>query len=55
VLFAGLGFLKARHQLAIEILALRHSAGVLTRSVKRPRLSRVDRGLWALLSRRWSR
>jgi hypothetical protein len=40
--------------LAIEILALRHQLGVLKRSVKRPRLSDVDRGLWVLLSRRWS-
>jgi putative transposase len=55
VLFAGVAFVKTRHQLAIEILALRHQLGVLKRSVKRPRLSRVDRGLWALLSRRWSR
>jgi hypothetical protein len=53
VLFAGLAFLKARRQLAIEILALRHQLGVLKRSVKRPRLRNVDRGLWVLLSRRW--
>ena len=51
---AGLAFVRTRRQLAIEILALRHQLGVLKRSVKRPRLSNVDRGLWVLLSRRWS-
>jgi hypothetical protein len=53
--FAARAFVKTRRQLAAEILALRHQLGVLKRSVKRPRLSNVDRGLWVLLSRRWSR
>jgi putative transposase len=54
LLFAALAFLKTRRQFALEILALRHQPGVLKRSVKRPRLSNVDRGLWVLLSRRWA-
>jgi len=53
--FAALAFVKTRRQLAVEILALRHQLGVLQRSVKRPRLANVDRGLWVLLSRRWAR
>jgi putative transposase len=54
LLFAAFTFVKSRRQLAIEILALRHQLGVLRRSVKRPRLSDADRGLWVLLARRWS-
>jgi len=51
---AALAFLKTRGQLAAEILALRHQLAVLKRSVKRPRLTNADRGLWVLLSRRWA-
>ena len=54
LLFATLALFKTRRQLAIEILALRHQLGVLKRSVKRPRLTNADRGLWLLLSRRWA-
>jgi putative transposase len=54
LLFAALAFFRTRRQSAIEILALRHQLGVLKRSVKRPRLTNVDRGLWVLLSRRWA-
>jgi hypothetical protein len=54
LLFASLALFRARRQLAIEILALRHQLGVLKRSVKRPRLRNVGRGLWVLLSRRWA-
>ena len=54
LLLAGLAFVRTRRQLAAEILALRHQLGVLKRSVKRPRLSDVDRGLWVLLSRWWA-
>lgn len=52
---AALGFFRTRSELAVEILALRHQLGVLRRSVRRPRLTQVDRSLWLLLSRRWSR
>jgi len=54
LLLAGLAFVRTRRQLAVEVLALRHQLGVLKRSVKRPRLSDVDRGLWVLLSRWWA-
>ena len=54
LLLAGLAFVRTRRQLAVEILALRHQLGVLQRSVKRPRLTDADRGLWVLLSRRWA-
>ena len=40
--------------IALENLALRHQLVVLQRSVRRPRLSRWDRILWAWLSRRWT-
>jgi hypothetical protein len=52
---AALAFFRTRRQLAVEILALRHQLGVVQRSVKRPRLTRADRALWVLLSRRWCR
>jgi len=45
--------LRSRVGLQIEILALRHQLNVLQRSVKRPRLSAVDRWLWVRLSRNW--
>ena len=54
LLFAALAFFRTGGQLAVEILALRHQLGVLSRSVKRPRLTKADRGLWVLLSRRWA-
>ena len=54
LVLACLAFFRTRSQLAIENLALRHQLGVLKRSVKRPRLRNVDRGLWVLLSRSWS-
>jgi hypothetical protein len=37
----------------VEIFALRHQLNVLERSVKRPRLSAMDRWLWAWLSATW--
>ena len=46
--------LRSRLELETEILALRHQLAVLQRhGPKRPRLGRVDRGLWVLLSRLW--
>ena len=45
---------KTRRWLALENLALRQQLAVLQRSVKRPRLSNVDRGLWVLLRRVWT-
>jgi transposase InsO family protein len=44
---------RSRAVLQLEILALRHQVGVLKRSVKRPRLTRMDRILWVWLSHVW--
>ena len=45
---------RSRLELETEILALRHQLAVLQRQApKRPRLGRVDRVLWVLLSRLW--
>jgi putative transposase len=47
-------FLRRRVELEIEVLALRHQLAVLQRNAtKRPRVSRADRLLWALLSTLW--
>ena len=43
---------RSRLELETEILALRHQLAVLQRQTpRRPRLGRVDRVLWVLLSR----
>ena len=41
---------KARRELALENVALRQQFAVLRRSVKRPRLSKVDREFWVVPS-----
>jgi hypothetical protein len=47
-------FLRPRVELEIEVLALRHQLAVLQRNtMKRPRVSRADRLLMALLSTWW--
>ena len=38
----------------LEILALRHQLGVLQRSVKKPKLNRFDRVLWAWFCGTWT-
>jgi putative transposase len=45
--------LKSRRNLLLENLALRHQLLVLCRSSNRPRLTPIDRALWAWLSRAW--
>ncbi len=45
---------ETRGSLALENLALRQQLAVQKRSVKRPRLSNLDRGLWVLLRRFWT-
>ena len=45
---------ETRRSLALENLALRQQLAVLQRSVKRSRLSNLDRGLWVLLRRFWT-
>ena len=47
--------LRAREDVALENLALRHQLAVMTRSARRPRLRPADRLLWCWLSRRCSR
>ena len=44
---------RSRAALQLEILALRHQIGVLQRSVKRPKLTTMDRLLWAWLCSVW--
>ena len=39
-------FFRPRHDLALEVLALRHQLIVLKRQTRRPRLRRSDRYLW---------
>jgi putative transposase len=54
-LFAGLSSIfKSRAALQLENLALRHQLSVLHRSVKRPKLTTVDRFLWARLCGIWT-
>jgi len=45
---------KTRRALALQNLALRQQLVVVQRSVKRPRLSNLDRGFWVLLHRVWT-
>ena len=45
---------KTRAALQLENLALRHQLGVLHRSVKKPKLTPVDRLLWAWLCGVWA-
>lgn len=44
---------RPKHQLALEVLALRHQLIVLKRQTPRPRLRRWDRCLWVMLKRVW--
>jgi hypothetical protein len=54
-LFASsLSVFRTRAALQLEILALRHQLGVLQRSVKKPKLNRFDRCLWAWLCGAWT-
>gem|GEM_PF-3513325 len=45
---------KTRRSLALENLALRQQLAILQRSVKRSRLTDLDRGFWVLLRRVWT-
>jgi len=53
VLTYPFSFFQCRHDLALEVLALRHQLMVLKRQTRRPRLRRSDRYLWLLLMRVW--
>ena len=52
---AVLAALRPRASLVLENLALRQQLSVLRRSTPRPRLRRLDRAFWIVLSRTWSR
>ncbi len=45
--------LKSQKALALENLALRQQLAILGRTMKRPRLTKVDRLFWVFLSRIW--
>ena len=47
--------LKLRSELALENLALRQQLAVLNRRYRRPKLRKLDRVFWLLLSRSWER
>jgi putative transposase len=53
VLHLAVAGLKSRQSLLLEMLALQHQLLVLNRSSKRPRLTPLDRVLWAWLSQAW--
>jgi putative transposase len=46
-------WLRRRHELALEVLALRHQIIVLKRHRPRPKLRCWDRCLWVMLKRAW--
>ena len=48
-----LAWFRSKHQLALEVLALRHQIGVLKRQGHRPILHAWDRCFWAMLRRTW--
>jgi transposase InsO family protein len=54
LLAAALSLFRTRTALQLEILALRHQLGVLQRSVKKPKLNRFDRMLWAWFCGTWT-
>jgi putative transposase len=55
VLIYPWSLLRPRHELALEILALRHQIIVLKRPMAKPKLCRWDRCFWVMLKRVWPR
>ena len=55
VLRSAIAGFRARRNLVLENLALRHQLVVLNRKVKAPTLRNSDRLFWAILSSIWSR
>lgn len=53
VLIYPLSLLRPQHELAMEVLALRHQIMVLKRPTQRPKLRLWDRYLWMILQRVW--
>jgi hypothetical protein len=48
-----LSWLRPKHELALENLALRHQIAVLHREMHKPRLQGKDRLFWVVLKRWW--
>jgi putative transposase len=48
-----LSWLRPQHELALEVLALRHQLSVLKRQTPRPKLHSWDRCLWVMLKGAW--
>ena len=48
-----LSWLRSKHQLALEVIALRHQITVLRRQTRKPKLRPGDRFIWTLLKRGW--
>ena len=46
-------WLRSRHSLQLELIALRHQVTVYKQSVSRPKIRLADRLLWVWLSRLW--
>src|SRR5882762_1263147 len=53
VLIYPWSLLGRRHEVALEVLALRHQITVLKRRTPRPKLRWWDRCLWVMLKRAW--
>jgi len=53
VLIYPWSLLRPQHELAMEVLALRHQITVLKRQTSRPKLRWWDRCLWVMLKRVW--
>jgi putative transposase len=49
-----LSWLRLKHELALELLALRHQITVLKRQTHKPKLSPGDRLVWILLQKCWA-
>ena len=54
LLASTMSVFRTRAALQLEILALRHQLGVMQRSVKKPKLNRFDRLLWAWFCGAWA-
>ena len=55
VLIYPQSLLRPRHELALEVLALRHQIIVLKRQIPKPKLRRWDRCFWVIWKSAWPR
>ena len=53
ILTYPISFFRRQHDLALEVLALRHQLMVLKRQTRKPRIRRCDRCFWLLLMKVW--